>query len=548
MNELQEEKVDFRDIEGFPGLFKVFTSDFHRVASFFPGNPAGDTDLQDIAAARLENSYPREKLGEILLRQNRRYHPHPAVEESIRHFVNTPDTPVVFTGQQPGLLTGPLLTIYKTLTTIALCTHLEDILGKKVIPFFWMQNEDHNPEEVSTMTVRTAEGLQPYSLASRLSAPERTAVGSISLDRAFPELLAFCRDMFEDAPHGKEALEHISRAASSEQTISGFFGFLMSRIFGRFGLVLVDSLDPALKALAAPVLQQIFTSRPAIDEAMTRHEEALRQAGFEPRVTREDGHSLIMHYGAAGRAALFLRGDRAWTRDSEEGMSSEEISRMMEKSPERFGPNVLSRPLVQDFLFPTLAYVAGPSEIAYFAQLAPLYRCCGIPMPLVYPRAGFTLVDKVAKRALDALGLDPVDCIKTVDFLDRWRKEKNRAVLDEDCFFKGKEELIQKSLDDLVHCALKIDRGGEKQVLKIKNSILYQLSKLQERAVSSLSSSEETVNRRLDILGQTLRPEGQLQERVLNFFQFYAAYGEDLLPLLLGKIAFGDFRHIILPV
>jgi len=243
-----------------------------------------------------------------------------------------------------------------------------------------------------------------------------------------------------------------------------------------------------------------------------------------------------------------MREDQIRALSFEQDVSTGIAARMVDESPHLFGPNVLSRPLVQDVLFPTLAYAAGPAELGYFAQIDPLYRVFDVSMPLIYPRASFTLVEPTVRRSLEGLDLAAADCVISGDIMKTWQEKISPASGPEDLLIQEKSRAVEKLLEEMTGRALEIDPGAEKQMMKIKESMAYQLSKLKKRIEAARTAMDEKNQHHIEKVRNSLRPGGKPQERVLNFFQFYAERGDDFLSLLMDHIVFRDFRHIILPV
>jgi bacillithiol biosynthesis cysteine-adding enzyme BshC len=545
---MTEERIAYQDMPGFPALFNAFTSDFSRAAAFFPGDPRSDDDVARTAESRLKTAYARKALADILLAQNRQYGVYTAVEENIRTFRDSGDALVMFTGQQPGLLTGPLYTIYKILTVIVAAREYTETLNIPVIPCFWIQGEDHNLREISRVSVSVKKSLARFDAEAYFPAGNKAPGGGLSLEKVLPDLLAYCQEQFGRKTHGTEALALISRAATAHWTVTGFFGAIISGLFGPHGLVLVDPLDPGIKTLAAPMIKKIFLAQRNISQAMAAGDSVLQDVGFEPQIKKDEQQTLVMEITERGRTALFMRGDRVIARGFDRVMPAGEVANRMDESPEHFGPNVLSRPLVQDALFPTLAYAAGPSELCYLGQVMPLYQLMDVPMPLIIPRAGFTLVDQGVARSLDALGLAPSEGLLSGDIRPARQEKTGRASETALEWMKEKGRTVEKDLQALFDRAVAIDPGGEKRILKIRESMSYQLSRLLKGTEAASEAGDEKFSRHVATVRNSLRPDGKLQERVLNWFQYHAAYGEDILTLLMNRIDFRDFRHVVLPV
>jgi bacillithiol biosynthesis cysteine-adding enzyme BshC len=436
--------VDYLD--HFPRVAPLFRHDFRDPQSFVR---AGD------AAAGRE--LPREEVASVVRDQQTVF----AAGEAAQHNVERlrhPDAVAVLTGQQPALFGGPLHNLYKAATAVRLARHLESSTGRPHVPVFWIANDDHVLTAVDHVHAVGDEGLVRITWDHRR--PHTTEpLSEVRLDERV-------------ADAARELLRHAGSAAGLAaalfrpgERLTDCFGRLLSAWFEQDGLVVVDPSDPRLRRLGMPRLAPEL-AYPAPSAVGARIATAwLAGRGYPAQVAlRED--RLGLFHGRTQRFRLRASEATCQIQPGGAGVTWDTARTMLAAAPQDFSPNVLLRPLYQDALFPTAAYVAGPGEIAYFAQLGPVYDRFGLPMPVVYPRKSMTLVSARARRDLASHGLTVSDVLRDVRALgpDAFRSTHRRwlhdylvpqgrpqeRVLGASCV-AGEEALAEMSLEVLDH-------------------------------------------------------------------------------------------------
>ena len=314
----------------------------------------------------------------------------------------------VVTGQQVGLFLGPLFTIYKAASAVCVARALAAESGQPVAPVFWLQTEDHDLPEVAVCHVPRA-GAPP--LALRLPEPPSEQRVSVA-HRRLPAEVGACLEQLGDAigarPRAADHLARLARHYRPDASWSLAFAGVLAELFCEEGLVLVDPRDPALATAAAPVHERALDAAGPLAAALAARSEALAAAGFTAPVYVRAGAPLSFFHprGATGPRYRLAPAAGAYAEVHGDGVHTLGALRAaLADDPLCFSTSALLRPILQDFLLPTAAYVAGPGEVAYFAQLAPLYEAYGLPVPVVVPRARFRLLDDGARHTLDQLGL-----------------------------------------------------------------------------------------------------------------------------------------------
>ena len=432
-----------------------------------------------------------------------------------------PGTVCMVTGQQAGLFGGPLYTIYKAAAAIANARALTAETGVPCVPIFWLQNEDHDYDEIATCGFPGDESMvrvhaparesdTDYSIASRRYGPAiDTALRAIDGELTGPsaaEVMACLRDCY--------------RADLSPDTA---FHALMTRLFAPYGLLIVDPMHPQMIAAAAPLHQRALTEAKPIADVLLTRVKALRSAGYKVQIhVRPDAPLSFVHpKGQAGpryRVEPIRDGFRVCGTDR--ALSAEAVSR----GP--FSTSALLRPILQDTLLPTVGYVGGPGEIAYFAQLPPLYAHFGLPTPLIIPRARFRVIDPKSERLLRQLDLTADDLAKPEDVLMAHLGSASEGRLPPADLEAALLEPLQAAFAQFAPHA-EFNTGLRKAAHKTQRTLVDVSRRLVDRYRRTLGRTDEVALRRLRRVMVRLQPEGAPQERVHCWPGAAAQYGID---------------------
>lgn len=432
-----------------------------------------------------------------------------------------PGTTAVVTGQQAGLFGGPLYTIHKAAAAIVDARALAAETGRPCVPVFWLQNEDHDLEEIATTRVLGSDGglhavafevpdARPVSVGARRLGP--------SVDAAFDRVEALLAGLSE-APATTALLR---RFYLPDRSPDRAFRDLLDALFADHGLLVVDPRHPALVAAARPVHDRALADAAAIAAALEARADALRAAGFTVQVHVRPGAPLSFVHpdgpdGPRYRAdplpdGSFRVGDRA--------MGADAVARAARST------SALLRPILQDTLLPTAAYVGGPGEVAYFAQLPPLYAAFDLPMPLIVPRASFRVVDEAASRLMEQLGLGPEALGRPRDALLAGLARPHGGP-DPDALEAALLEPMRSTLAGFAPHAAALDPGLAKATEKSAANLEETARRLVDRYRRALAQADTVSVERLDRLLARLQPDGAPQERVHGWPWFLARYGAD---------------------
>ncbi len=534
------------DVRRFPWVRRLsadYAHDFDRLAPFFSGDPAG-TDAWAAAIARTQ-AYPRDRrrLVEILgAQQERRGAPAEARAAAAR--LADPRAVAVVTGQQAGLFGGPLYTLLKALTAVAVAERVTREHGVAAVPIFWIESEDHDWQEVNACTVLDHDmHVRTLTLGTPPGAGEEP-VSSVRLDPSVFAALAVLRETLPPTEFTAATIDALSQAYRPGAGMSEAFGRWLSSLVGRLGLVVHDSSEPAAKALVG----EIFTrelEQPRVTTALAAEQgRALTEAGYHAQVVPQPDHVALfkldgirqpVHY----RDGAFVVGDAV--------VAAPDLIGESRSHPERFSPNVLLRPIVQDALFPTCCYVAGPNELAYLAQLRPIYAHFGVPQPLFVPRTSVTLLDAAAAKfvarhdvALEALQADSESTLNHL--LER---QLPKSVEDA---FEDVSRTVEAGMATLVDALPAIDPTLAGAARGALGRMQHDLTTLHGKIIQAAKRRDETLRRQFARVRAQAFPDGHPQERAVGFVYFLNRCGPALIDRLHDDVPLDMGTHWVLTV
>jgi bacillithiol synthase len=517
-------------------FFTSFLAGELGATALLPTRPL-DEEAWASAQARASRRRPMEGLLEEMRRQAAKLPASPERERNLSRLAQ-PGSTVVVTGQQTGLFLGPLYTLHKAATAVARARWLSERSGRPCVPLFWLQTEDHDWAEVSHAELLFPGGRKRLELPPETAEQARVSMAQRVLPAEVDTLTAALADLLEASPHGSTVASLLTRHYRGGQPPGAAFAGVLAELFAEDGLLVLDPRTPAMARLASPVLHRAIEEQQAIAAALATRAQALSAHGFIEQVhTRPDASLAFFHpRGPAGpRYRLQCAGADFCTPQGE--VSRAELLRCLEADPLCFSTSALLRPLVQDSLLPTAAYVGGPAECAYFAQLPPLYALFGLELPMVAPRARFRLLDERTRRLLERLGLQPEDT-------ERPRDEVAALVQSRPAWLPPAEWLrarllgpLERELEALLPHAASLEPGLAKNVRKTRDHVTYGVEKLVTRLERAALARDHVAAGNLERLLTALRPGGIPQERVYAFPPLAAQVGTRALVSTLVEAA-----------
>ena len=455
------------------------------------------------------------------------------------------DCLAVVSGQQAGLFTGPLYTIYKALSAVKLAGCLTQ-RGTPAVPVFWIATEDHDFAEVATAEFIGCDCRLASAAAPSEMHREGAPVGSVRLDESINETTRRLLDVLPSTEFIPDVEKLVRETWQPGRGYGEAFARMMTKLTGRYGLVLLDPLDAKLKELAAPLYSLAAARAPEIAAALVERSRELEEAGYHAQVaTTETTFPLFFHREDGTRHAVArVEGGRYKVKDGREEFTKEELSELAESSPTRFSPNVTLRAVVQDFLLPTVAYFGGAAEIAYFAQTAEVYRVLERPAASVLPRASLTIVERRTWRTLERYGLGLEDLFAGSDAVLARVVEEHLGSETAQTFTRS-EESINRELDGLKEKLRDVDPTLAEALDKGRRKINYQLEGLRARFHRAQLGRDRAAHRQLERAFAALFPHKTLQERHINITSLVARHGPYVVNWIYDAINLGSSDHQI---
>lgn len=492
---------------------------FEQVAIFFPGgNPGHEQSFRNRAEALDHRVYERRELVRALSDYHRRLGFGQETLANISALLEE-GTLAVVTGQQAGLFSGPLYTLYKAVTAIRLAEEQERKLGRRVVPVFWVAGEDHDWAEVRESVVLSGDG-RPLPL--RLKAEGGgLPVGSLPVP-PWEEVFDLLERGLPESEFKPGIIQELKLFTEQAQSFSEWFVLILRWLSGDQGLIFFDPMLPELKRMAAPFYEKILKSNTELNQALANRTHTLTGLGYKAQI-EPDPSEVNLFLAAPERRALLRTAQGFETRGNGRTWAFEELISLMRETPGLFSPNVATRPLVQEYLLPTLAYVAGPGELNYWAQLGEEFELFGFQMPVVYPRLAAVVLTQGWHKALRAEGLTVAQVHQGLEeYKERCVREQDEY--DIDGHFEALREQIQAAYQGLESFS-RINSHAEEWVTQNLERVMAQVAYLEKKIWQAQRKRCESMLRRIEQLEQSVAPFGVKQERVLNPLSFVARFG-----------------------
>jgi bacillithiol synthase len=528
---VETECLPFSSIPHTTRLFDDYLHHFDRVNQFYARSPLS----QDWWTDEIKKiSYPAERrqaVAAILERQNREFGAGEktlANIERLRH-----GTAAVVTGQQVGLFGGPTFCILKALTAV--------LMAEKAgaVPMFWLATEDHDLEEINTVNLAAGDHQQKFTV--NVPHVEGAPVGNI----AFTDEITAATQQLEALFGKSEISELLAESYRKGETFGTAFASFYTKVFSEMGVVFLNPLDKELHRLAQPVFRAALEKSEEINQALMARNYELEAAGYHAQVKVTPSHTLCFYFEDGARTPVrhqdgeFFIGQRK--------LPAAELLSEAERCPEKFSANVLLRPLMQDYLLPTLCYIGGPAEVAYFAQIEVVYRKLAGRVTPVVPRIFATLIEPRIAKLMDRYQLSLPDFFNT--------PEKTRELVASralpDSILKSFDlaaEHVEKALA-LIHGPLeKLDKTLIDAAENAGSKMRYQLQGIRDKAARAEARKNTEVLRHADELITALYPNKELQEREIGGAYFLLKYGKSVLDQIKAAVNTGCGEHQVIRI
>ena len=534
------------DIRRFPWIRRLacdYAFDFGRLDDFFVGNPAHRAAWTEVIARTQQHARQRDRVSALLrAQQERRGVPAEALAAAAE--LESPKTVAIVTGQQAGLFGGPLFTLLKALTALRLAREVRTSHGVPAVAIFWIDSEDHDWDEVRTCGVLDADLAPRRIQLSDMSGANHGPVAQVRLDESSDDAVRQLEAALPGTEFTADLLAGLRQTYAPGTGMADAFARWLELVLGRQGLIVYDAADPAAKPLVAELFAREVecageTARIAADAG-----NRLQSAGYHAQVMPTEGSVALFHLNN-GRHAIQRDGDGF--RVGDEHITAADLIARIRRQPESFSPNVLLRPLVQDTLFPTACYVAGPNELAYLAQLRGVYDAFGLPMPLIQQRATATIVDANAMRFLsrndvaleslraqDEAALNELLQAQLPPSVDASVQDAARAI----------EERIHVVAQEVAQIDATLEGAARSTLARMQDD----LKKLHGKIIQAAKRKDETLKRQFRHAQAQAFPSGHPQEREVGFVYFLNKYGPALVERLSEDLPIEMGQHWVITI
>lgn len=522
--------LPFSEIPHTTRLFSDFLAYVPTVRPFYPRSPHVAEWMQAEAANISYVRGRRERVAGVLERQNKSFLAE-AWDASAKTRANLDrlrsGAAAVVTGQQVGLFGGPMFSIYKALTAVKLASEAT-AAGVEAVPVFWLATYDHDLAEVNHVSLPGPEGLLQTLTASSHSVPG-SPVSAVRLgDEILPVL-----DQAAALLGESEATALLRESYRPGETLGTAFARLYAKLFADWGVIVLDASDPELHRIAEPIYAAAIERSDELASALLARGQALEAAGYHQQVkvtpssvllfSLQNGARTVIHHRQTGEHEFALGSDEPAPK-----ISRDDLLRRIRLAPEDFSPNVLLRPIVQDYLLPTLAYAGGAAEAAYFAQAGAVYEVLAGRITPIIPRYSATVVEPKIQRLLEKHGVSVADVFEGPDALRR-KLAAHSLPGDLQSAFDAAKKSLDENLVVIQEKLAKLDRTLVDAAETGRSKMQHQFEKLYAQAARAELQKSELVARHAETLSQTLYPDKGLQERGIGAIYFLARYGRELL-------------------
>jgi bacillithiol biosynthesis cysteine-adding enzyme BshC len=534
------------DIRSYPGIRRLagdYTHAFAPLSEFFNGDPSDPGAWLKAIGRTQAHARDLTSIAEVIAAQQQRRGAPPEAQAALDRLLQ-PGAVAVLTGQQAGAFGGPLFTLLKAVTALKLAARVRQEHKVPAVAVFWVDAEDHDWEEVSSCEVLDAD-LQARTV--RLEPPRGAGtlpVGRLQLPDSVASSLDDLASFLSPTEFTATLMTRLRSAYRPGASPSEAFARVLEFTLGEFGLVVYDASDPAAKPLARGIFVREARFPGQTAELASATGARLVELGYHAQVSAHaDGLALFSLDG--GRSSIrfadgaFHLGDRVLSQDA----LVSEIS----AHPASFSPNVLLRPIVQDTLFPTVAYVAGPNELAYLGQLKPVYEHFGVPMPLMVPRASATLLDSAGVRFLARYGV-ALDTLHAQDESELNRLLEASLPQEVEEAYEAASSALAERMQQLVQAVPSIDPTLEGAAKSTLGRIHHELQGLHTKIIHAAKRRDETLRRQFSRTRAQAFPDGHAQERAVAFISFLNRHGPGLVDQLMSQLPLDPGYHWIVTV
>jgi len=524
-------------------LLNDFLNGKESISSFFGANPLNKEEMEFRIKNVMNRSYNRQGLVDALELFHQKHRASIESQENMKKLRNE-DTFVVIGGQQAGLLTGPLYTIHKIISIIQLAKKYEDEFNISVVPVFWIAGEDHDIDEINhihTVDDHEVKKQTYYHKDNHSFSATKTKLDQKEMKNWIQKIVK----TFEETNYTNDLIDDLNKTLEESVTFVDFFAKLLFKLFAKEGLVLIDADDPNIRALEGLMFEDMVSKQDIVRSVLKDTKSKLIKAGYQETLQISEQSIHLFYHSKEGRQLLEVGESEGiiQTKNKSYQFTNGELLKLANEQPTLLSNNVVTRPIMQEYLFPTLAFVGGPGEIAYWAELKDIFEVFGLEMPPVFLRHMFTIFERNIVSSMEdfSLGIDESLQVSLEEKKNSWVKAQTsvdyKSVFDQSR--KALLELHEPLQEVTKEVAPNLNDFSKKNYLKIEEQILLLERKIEE---SILIRHEEQIAKWNRII-HSISPNGRPQERVLNIYYYINKYGPDFVHQLCELALSWDYAH-----
>ncbi|MDH3890214.1 MAG: bacillithiol biosynthesis cysteine-adding enzyme BshC [candidate division Zixibacteria bacterium] len=496
-------------------------------------------NIDDAAAGLDGRNHDRQQIVEILLKQNRAYGASSSTLASIER-LKEQDTLCVFTGQQAGLFGGPLLVVIKALAIVKAARLYTQQLKRPVIPVFWIAGDDHDFEEANHTFVldRQSESVRlEYTAAPSREVP--TADITFNDAQCLSDVKTLMAATLGQTDFTEELYGLVNRCYTTDDTMVSAFGKFMTKVLGDHAPALFSPGDSAAKQMAAPLFKAIVSHQDELHDLLNERNRSIVDGGYHIQVEKKED-STHLFCNEDGRKPLLRDGDRFVLGDK--SMTREELLARIDSEPQKFSPDVMTRPILQSYLFPVLSQKGGPAEIAYLAQINPLFELFNLAPPYHMARASMTIVENRFKQLLHDNHIEFGELTGDIEqVINRVLALTFPASLEKE--FTQLRQDVEYHVNKFAEESLRFDPALKKSAEQTHGKIDFVLKNFESKVFAAHKKKSQQVRDRIYRLHRTLYPNRGLQERCLNISYFVSRYGMKFVSYLYNILDSEEKSH-----
>jgi len=501
-----------------------------------------NVNWQETTKSILENNNIYRQVKEQIIRQNSDISSERDLEKLSE--LKNENSVFIITGQQLGLLASPLYTIYKMITAVNLADYLNSQnLGFNYLPLFWLESEDHDFQEINHFGIWD-KNFNPIKLTYQGHDRGKTSIKHYTFDEQINPFIENLRNELIPTEFTDSLFSKLRKIFKTKKLWLNATHEFLKDIFSETGFLFFKPGDPEIKKLSVPFFTKIIENSLELNTQFKNISDELKKQGYPNQVTVYEGKSfLFFEDDELQREHMFFTENHYYTSDTIQKFEKDKLLQVIKNNPEKISTNVVSRPLLQSWLLPTAAYVAGPGEIAYWAQIGGMFEQVKLTMPVVYPRVSATLLEPKIQRFVNKYDFD-------IENMPKKQEEFIAKVLssEDDTTFKNVRVNFAKELETIKQKMISVDPTLENVFSKTSDKILGQADFLEQKTLKAIEQKNQIMVSQLQQIHSAFFPENSPQERYLTFVYFLNKYGSDIIKKLLASLKQDDFRHQIIEI